>query len=573
MSGPKKDEILDVIKRLNPWWDDPREWTVKDEDLRAAEYSGLRPRLYHIAVKKWVNPVIEKKAWAIRVLRGPRRVGKTTLIKTIIKKAIELGMPPKAVAYLSLDDEELQRIISRLSLRVVLELLVEEARARGGGRAVIVIDEATFYDKWALAVKNLIDQGTLRMPGSLLIVTGSYSLELSEAKRQLEGRMGSIGGDSRGQRFIYPFRFSEVLESLSKAADNVYKSFTYKGRPLRSIPARLALLKDLSTPGEAESIEALENLWDEIGLHAESHFWGYYMLVGGFPRALTRIINIKRGVGSIDDLDEDYNAAFDLLLRDASRFSIDEEYLELFIRQALLQPAKHTNYGNLSQVIVTGGKRGSQGHGRRLGLEQARKMLDYLVDGARYLIKLRRIVEPSGEGVLATPQPDPGGEIKLIYSDPLLFHSLFWVSQGHKTRVAELAESILEPRPDVKGSEVLAPGLLEAVVCSHVSRIDLLTQGDDAGNYGFWKHEDTEVFDCASWWMDSRERRVTVVPIEVTWSPRKAADKMANASATLSGFNRRLILVIGEKGVKPRLEASYDVEMVVVPAPLFLALI
>ena len=120
MSGPKKDEILDVIKRLNPWWDDPREWTVKDEDLRAAEYSGLRPRLYHIAVKKWVNPVIEKKAWAIRVLRGPRRVGKTTLIKTIIKKAIELGMSPKAVAYLSLDDEELQRIISRLSLKVVL---------------------------------------------------------------------------------------------------------------------------------------------------------------------------------------------------------------------------------------------------------------------------------------------------------------------------------------------------------------------------------------------------------------------------------------------------------------------
>ena len=100
-------------------------------------------------------------------------------------------------------------------------------------------------------------------------------------------------------------------------------------------------------------------------------------MVGGFPRALTRRIRVAEGRGAIEDLDEDYTSAYDLLLRDAGKFGIDEEHLEFFIRGALLDPVKRTSYGGLSSIIVPGGKRKGVGHGRQVGLDYARKMLSY----------------------------------------------------------------------------------------------------------------------------------------------------------------------------------------------------
>lgn len=296
-------------------------------------------------------------------------------------------------------------------------------------------------------------------------------------------------------------------------------------------------------------------------------------MVGGFPRALTRMIRVAEGRGAIEDLDEDYTSAYDLLLRDAGKFGIDEEHLEFFIRGALLDPVKRTSYGGLSSIIVPGGKRKGVGHGRQVGLGYARKMLSYLVDGSRYLTRLRSIRPPSLDRTLSAPSPDPLGEIKLIYTDPLLFHSLFWVSQGVTRRIAEHARSIIEPSPGMPRSGLLASGLLEATVCSHVARINLLTQSDDVGNYGFWMHGGREAFDCVSWWIDAHNARVVIVPVEATWSSRKALDKRENAAATLSAFKRRLIVAVGEKRVKPRLESRGDIEFIVLPAPLFLAII
>ncbi len=68
-------------------------------------------------VNQWLKPILERKGWAIRVFRGPRRVGKTTLMKLLIREAIRIGYNPKSITYITLDNEDLRRIIKEKGLR------------------------------------------------------------------------------------------------------------------------------------------------------------------------------------------------------------------------------------------------------------------------------------------------------------------------------------------------------------------------------------------------------------------------------------------------------------------------
>ena len=217
-----------ILEELNPWWHDA-EWHARDPDIQAVASSRIKPRLLYWIVDQWLKPVLERKGWAIRVFQGPRRVGKTTLMKLVVLEAIRMGYNPRSITYITLDNEDLRRIIRENGLRKVLRYIITHAlnQYRYG---LALIDEATFYKGWALALKNLVDEGVIRTPGVLVIVTGSYSLELHAAKRELEGRMGTLSGDSIGQRFIYPLRFVEAIESLSYTIRDYLRKTTFTGR-------------------------------------------------------------------------------------------------------------------------------------------------------------------------------------------------------------------------------------------------------------------------------------------------------------------------------------------------------
>ena len=131
--------IFKVLKEYNPWWHDP-EWHLKDEDVQAVERSGIVPRVKYWAVKNWIKPVMEHEdQWGIIVIRGPRRIGKTTLLKLLILEILKLGAEPDSIIYASLDIEEIRRTLIRgeLSLRALLSKLITE-RKRRYGRAFLL---------------------------------------------------------------------------------------------------------------------------------------------------------------------------------------------------------------------------------------------------------------------------------------------------------------------------------------------------------------------------------------------------------------------------------------------------
>jgi len=93
----------------NPWWSDAARIEL-DKNIKAVENSSIKWRQ-----EKVVSFDLEKDA--VYTLRGPRQVGKTTLIKNIIRSLLKSGTKPQSIFYYSLDlerkPEDIMRIFQR----------------------------------------------------------------------------------------------------------------------------------------------------------------------------------------------------------------------------------------------------------------------------------------------------------------------------------------------------------------------------------------------------------------------------------------------------------------------------
>src|SRR5437764_8480107 len=97
------------IERDNPWW--------KGLDRAIPEADHPR-RVYFVPFKSLALNFDIRRA---TILLGPRRVGKTFMIKQLIKEAIDSGVHPKCILYVSIDTP----IYSGITLERYLEFMPE----------------------------------------------------------------------------------------------------------------------------------------------------------------------------------------------------------------------------------------------------------------------------------------------------------------------------------------------------------------------------------------------------------------------------------------------------------------
>jgi len=419
-----------------------------------------------------------------------------------------------------------------------------------------------------LALKNLVDEGVIRYPGVLVLVTGSYSLEFYTAKRELENRMGTLGDDSQGQRFLYPLRFVEVVENVS---DDIYyylMNNSFRGRhTLMHRGERLAILEALSELRNTAIIKFIERLWGDIGKNALDHLEGMYMLTGGFPKPIYEL----RDQGKVSD--DNYVGFFNLLVSDSGKFELDPEILTDLIKKKLQLPISEHTLSDF-QIEVESAKGSKAVASRKLKPHEAKRYLDYLIEGSRILFKFKTIRPTSGFKRGFQPfESEPQKPFKIVYSDPFIFHSLFWVSQGHTRGVFDAAKDVISSSRNVRRETdwkwIIYTHLYEATVCSHVARITLLKYGEETSNYGRALHNKGEYADCIVWYYDSFVGRHHIIPVEVSVTPK--TDEVINAAKlTYNNLNRRLIVV-------SRDELGHisgpNYEAVILPAALFLLFI
>jgi len=152
----------EMLYQYNPWWEE--EYSLKDIIERKKYLDFLKD-------------TIQKEQ--IIFLSGLRRVGKTTLMKLVIKHLLEKGIEPKHILYVSVDDyllkdTTLMEIFSEY--KKIHKIATEE-------RLYLFFDEIAYISDYQQQIKNLYDKFDLK-----IFATSSSSSLLKDKKAFLTGR-------------------------------------------------------------------------------------------------------------------------------------------------------------------------------------------------------------------------------------------------------------------------------------------------------------------------------------------------------------------------------------------------
>lgn len=248
----RDDELRQLLRERNPWWKliatgaDPAGWASRDPVLVGADAVGIN---YDPPVLGDVAP------GGLWVLRGPRRVGKSVVIKRLAERAC--GDPvwgPGALIYLSVDGFRAQ------DLRRAFTLGRDLTRAAGEGPRLWLIDEVTSVPYWIPVIKELRDNTSLAFDA--VVLTGSSARDLDEAR-------GALGAGRTGVahpfRLLLPMTFRGYLASTGVVC------------PLSDAVTPDALQSDAARAWA----QSLEPFVDDLDLA-----WQRFCESGGFPRAV-----------------------------------------------------------------------------------------------------------------------------------------------------------------------------------------------------------------------------------------------------------------------------------------------
>lgn len=202
-------ELSENLRSLNPWWQGK---------------PGLPVPGFH----RW--PFIRLKHLLVEgmtpatVLRGPRRVGKTVLLRQIIEDFLGHKIDPQRILYVPFDDlptfrdiKEPVLAISRWFENEVLKTTFNESALKEKP-AFIFFDEVQNLDSWAEQIKNLTDNQAVRV-----LVTGSSSLRIEAGRDSLAGRITTLDLGPLLLREIAEFRLRYTSQPIWKG--NQFEGF------------------------------------------------------------------------------------------------------------------------------------------------------------------------------------------------------------------------------------------------------------------------------------------------------------------------------------------------------------
>lgn len=184
MKDVSSQQVADHLRRLNPWW---------SSGQMDAPTQALRPRAYLEPVRELLLAHPLRRAV---VLLGPRRVGKTILIRHLIADLLQGGVPAARVAYVEMDHP----LLHGQSLEA-LTAQIEAVSPAGAGPRYLFFDEIQSHKDWEKHLKPLVDhRADLR-----ILVSGSAAAALK--------RQSTESGAGRFTDFLLPpLTFSEYLQ-------------------------------------------------------------------------------------------------------------------------------------------------------------------------------------------------------------------------------------------------------------------------------------------------------------------------------------------------------------------------
>ena len=496
------------IRGANPWWRDPSS-IQDDQKIRDWEESAARyvPRLLHA-----IRYDFEPSNTVVYSLRGPRQVGKTTLVKLQIKEFLGRGICPWNILYYTLDlvgtAQDLVEVIERY--------MKISSGLRGEDRCYLFLDEISSVPNWQKGIKWLVDGDKLR--NCTIMVTGSHSIDIRNAAERLPGRRGKISDNH--DKVLLPMKFSEYASTRSDGIRNVLK------KHLLSVQDRRAVFKKLLSKEIDDRLYQMSAYRDEL-----DDLLREYMITGGMPK----IVNEKIETGSINE--NSYKVYLDSIVGQWSAFHKNESKLRQFCKAAIKSQGSHTSWNSLSKEADIG------------SMDTASNYAYTLKD----LFVLSVIHRYGGDKKIPMVRNDK----KLYFHDPYFLHIFNGLTSAKDNFGASL---------DYVDQEDNQGKIIEGVTADHLIRWAFILsnkkQTFDYYNHVFyWKDKNNREVDFVLYGVDDIE-----VPIEVKYRKRINFRELSGLVSFLGSSNTKSGLVVSKYDLEARSE------YVVIPAAVFLLL-
>lgn len=238
----------------------PPRWTPKPEDYRAI-LADQNPWHADGQVPASLSPVTERAIVArlaaavrtdqprrFRLVLGPRRVGKTTVMYQMVRRLIASGVSPRRLWWLRLDHP----LLIQLPLGGLIKRVQQLADATPAEPVYLFLDEVTYSRQWSLWLKTAFDeQWPVR-----IVATSSAVAALRD--QRMESGIGRWE-----EHHLPPYLFHEYLQLKSESVDVAIGSSLAE-----------TLLAVVERPQAAPS----------LSVHLRR-----FMFTGGFPELLLRV--------------------------------------------------------------------------------------------------------------------------------------------------------------------------------------------------------------------------------------------------------------------------------------------
>lgn len=403
----------------NLYWKDIKEYEKYDPHL--SKLQNL-PFVYYSPLIKGI-PILTP---GIYILTGGRQVGKTTVLKLIIKKLLEEdNLSPNQIFYLPCDT------IENFS-QLLFEIDQFRQSMKSGQPFALLIDEITYVKDWVRAIKSLADAGFFKN-GSVLL-TGSDTCLLKNAMMEFPGRRGLA---DEQDFHLYPLSFYEYIALKSAALLPHLQE------------ARKKFQNDFS----------IIDLKLDIGIaNALQENFNEYLLTGGYLLAINDYAKNK----SISNAT--YKTYAQWIIGDVLKRGKNELYLNEIIKAVFLRLSKQVTWHSFASD---------------LSIEHHQTLIDYV----NLLVRMDVLVvlQAFREDKL---RPAPKKAKKICFSDPFIFHALHGLVQGKETPY-DLSLDLLSSHSDIKNALIegcvasLCRRKWEAYYIKAESEVDLvLVQAD-----------------------------------------------------------------------------------------------
>jgi hypothetical protein len=182
MDAIAQQDIRARIERDNPWWANPNSTIPETAYRRRVYFPPFQTLALNLEVRR------------ATILLGPRRVGKTVMIRQLISEMISDGIDPKSILYASVDAP----IYSGMSLEQFITFM---PRVPASQPRYLIFDEIQYLRDWEFHMKDLVDN----YPLIKFIATGSAAAALRLKSRE--------SGAGRFSEFMLPaLTFYEFLQ-------------------------------------------------------------------------------------------------------------------------------------------------------------------------------------------------------------------------------------------------------------------------------------------------------------------------------------------------------------------------